>query len=117
MPIEAIDLARHIVDLIADKKGEDIILIDIHEQTVIADYFVICSGDNERQIKAIVESLQTEMKKRHGVYALAVEGEAPNGWVLVDFGAVIVHVFAPVARAYYDLESVWRESPVLLKMQ
>jgi ribosome-associated protein len=115
--IEAIELARHITDLIADKKGENITLLDIRERTVIADYFVICSGTSERQLKAIVESVTEEIKKQYGIRAYHVDGAAETGWVLVDYGNVIVHIFAPERRTFYDLESLWYEAAVLLKMQ
>jgi ribosome-associated protein len=91
--------------------------LDIRERTVIADYFVVCSGNSERQLKAIVESVTEEIKKSHKLHALHVEGDSKTGWVLIDYGYVIVHVFTPERRAFYDLESLWREAAVLLKMQ
>jgi ribosome-associated protein len=115
--IEPIELARLIVDLIADKKGEDIVLLDIRERTLIADYFVICSASSERQIKAIVEGIGSAMKQSHGIMTRRVEGIPSNGWVLVDYGDVIVHVFSPERRGFYDLETLWYEASVLLKMQ
>ncbi|GAB4477837.1 MAG: ribosome silencing factor [Anaerolineae bacterium] len=115
--IEPVDLARYIVDLIADKKGEQIVLMDIREHTVIADYFVICSGSSERQLKTIIDTIREEVKKNHQIQAHHVEGEAESGWVLIDYGDVIVHAFAPATRSYYDLEGLWKEAPILLKMQ
>ncbi len=103
--------------MIADKLGENIVLLDIREQTIIADFFVICSGTSERQTKAIIESISQELKQQHGILPLHVEGDAANGWVLLDYGNIMVHVFSPDARAYYDLESFWNEANVLLKMQ
>ena len=101
--IEAVELARHIADLIVDKKGENITLLDIRERTVIADYFVICSGSSERQLKAIVESITTEIKKTHDIHVHHVEGSSEAGWVLIDYGNVIVHVFSPERRAFYEV--------------
>jgi|SRR5687767_5121611 ribosome-associated protein len=115
--IEAVDLAREIVDIIADKKGEDIVLLDIREQTLIADFFVICSGSSERQLKAIVDGVTEELRKRHGIKSRYVEGDTRTGWVLIDYSDVIVHAFSPETRAYYDLEGFWNEAAVLLKMQ
>ena len=115
--IDTIDLARYIVDLIADKKGEDIVLLDIREQTLIADYFVICSGTSERQLKAIIENITEEVKNDHRIIAHHVEGEATTGWVLIDYGSIVVHAFSPETRGYYDLEGFWHEATVLLKMQ
>ncbi len=113
------ELAREIVDQIADKKGEDIVLLDLRGRTIIADYFIICSGNSERQLKAIVEGITEELRKQHGVRPRAVEGEAETGWVLLDYRDVVVHAFAPEVRRYYDLEGFWLEqdASVLLKMQ
>jgi ribosome-associated protein len=105
------------VDLLADKMGEDIILLDIREQTIIADFFVICSGTSERQTRAMIDGIAQEMKQQHGIIPLHVESDAGNGWVLIDYGAIMVHIFSPEARAYYDLENFWNEANVLLKMQ
>ena len=115
--IDTVELARYIVDLIADKKGEDIVLLDIREQTLIADYFIICSGSSERQLKAIIENITEEVKKDHRIIAYYVEGDATTGWVLIDYGSIIVHAFSPDTRAYYDLEGFWHEAAVLLKIQ
>lgn len=105
------------MDQIADKKGEDIVLLDVRERTLIADYFVICSGTSERQLKAIVEGVTENVKKEFRLPARYVEGEPNGGWVLIDYGDVIVHIFAPERRAFYDLEGFWYEAVVLLKMQ
>lgn len=115
--IEPIEVARLIVDVIADKKGEDIVLMDVREQTTIADYFVICTGTNERQLAAIVEGVREKVKEQFSVHARTVEGQAETGWVLVDFADTIVHAFRRDIRAKYALEDLWQESPVLLKMQ
>jgi len=117
LAIDTINLAREIADLIADKKGDNIVLLDIRQLTLIADFFVICSAGSERQLKAIVEGVTEEVKKRHGLLAHHVEGEAHTGWVLIDYGDIIVHAFAPDTRAYYNLEGFWRDAAVLLKMQ
>lgn len=117
--IEIIEFAREIVDIIADKKGEDIALLDLRERTIIADYFIVCSADSERQLKAIVNGITEEIKKRYGLIPRGVEGEAETGWVLIDYGDVVIHAFSPEVRAYYDLESFWvgQDASVLLKMQ
>lgn len=105
------------VDVIADKKAEDIVLLDIRKQSVVADYFIICSGTSDRHLKALVEGLMRETRTQHHVKPWYVEGEADTGWVLLDYGDVIVHAFEPQMRHYYDLDGLWSESPVLLKMQ
>ncbi len=114
---EPIDLARHLVDTIEDKKGEDIVLIDIHAQSVIADYFVLCSGTSERQLKAIMDAVLETAQKDFDVSPYHVEGKPDTGWVLLDFQDVIVHIFSQSQRRYYDLEGLWKESPLLLRVQ
>ena len=110
------ELARHIVEAIADKKGDDVLLLDIRDVSILADYFVIGSTTSERQAKAIVESIKQEVKQTFGVRSLHVEGETAGGWVLMDYGDVIVHLFTEEARAYYDLEGLWQGGQVVVRM-
>jgi ribosome-associated protein len=106
-----------LVDAILDKKGSDITLLDIREQALFADYFLICNGENERQLNALAETIREKAKKDAEVIAYAIEGEPRSGWMLVDFGDLIVHIFSPHQRTYYDLEDLWREAHVVLRMQ
>ncbi len=105
------------MDVLTDRKGEDILLLDIHEVSVLADYFVICSGTSERQLGALRASVREEMKKAMGIFPLRVEGKPSSGWVLMDYGSVVVHLFAPELRAFYDLEDLWREGRVVVRIQ
>ena len=114
---EAVHLARRLVDAIEGKKGEDILLMDIHVQSSFADYFVLCSGSSERQLKAILDAIQETAKKEFGVSPHHVEGKPETGWVLIDLGDVIIHVFSPSQRHFYSLESLWKESPILLRIK
>jgi ribosome-associated protein len=99
-----------------EKKGEDIILIDIHEMAYFADYFVICSGTSDRMMQALVDAVNEEVKKQHQLRG-RVEGESQDGWLLADFGDVILHIFSPQRRDYYRLEELWSDGKVLLHMQ
>lgn len=92
-------------------------LLDLREVTLIADFFVICSGTSERQLKAAVERVSTEIKQEHGVLPFHTEGQPGSGWVLIDYSSVVVHVFSEEARDYYDLEGVWQQANVLLHIQ
>jgi ribosome-associated protein len=105
-----------IVDALEEKKGEDIILMDIHELAIFADYFVICSGTSDRMLQALADSA-VEQVKRQSDRRARVEGEPRDGWVLVDFGDVILHLFSPDRRDYYRLEELWSEGKVLLHLQ
>lgn len=111
----ALELARRIVDLAADKKASDIVLLDVARLTTIADYFVICSGASERQLAAIADGI-VEGLREEGVRSIGREGDPGAHWLLLDFGAVIVHVFAPPERDFYELEKLWAEAPTLLRV-
>jgi len=113
---DTLELARHIVEVIADKKGENIVLLDIRDISILADYFVIASATSERQAQAVIEAVYEETKKALDVRPLHTEGEPASGWVLMDYGSVVVHLFAPEVRAYYDLGGLWREGRVVVRM-
>lgn len=113
---EALELARRIVDLAADKKASDVVLLDIHELTTLADYFVICSGSSERQLGAIADGV-TEGLREQGIRPIGREGSSSAHWLLLDYGAVIVHIMAPPERDFYQLERLWAEAPLLVRLQ
>lgn len=83
--------------------------------TLLSDYFVLCDGSSTRQMQAIVDEL-LEKLKRSGSKQAIVEGTPNAGWMLVDFGSVIAHIFSPSQRAYYQLEELWQEAPVVVKV-
>ena len=95
-----------------DKKGQDIKVIDIHNVSVIADYFVIASGTNSNQVQAIVDNVEEQLG-RAGFEAKQIEGNRNSSWILMDYGDVIVHVFDEESRLFYDLERIWRDGKVL----
>ena len=97
---------------IDDKKGQDIKIIDIHNVSVIADYFVIASGTNSKQVQAIVDNVEEQLG-RAGFEAKQIEGNRNSSWILMDYGDVIVHVFDEENRLFYDLERIWRDGKVL----
>lgn len=99
-----------------NKKGEDIILIDLQDIAIFADYFVICSGSTDRMIQALVDSAIDQVKKEFRINA-RVEGQSEDGWMLVDYGDIILHIFSPQRRDYYRLEELWSEGKVLLHVQ
>ncbi len=90
-------------------------MLDMRPVTLLADYFILCDGASNRQVKAISDDLLEKLKKAGSKMAV-VEGSPESGWVLVDFGAVIVHIFSPEQRAYYQLEELWREAPIVVRM-
>ena len=114
--LDIAQLAKAAVDAASDKKASDILLLDIREVSVIADYFVICSASNSRQIQAIAEAIDEELGKQ-GAMLLRREGTAETGWVLLDFGDIIVHIFASAERQYYRLERLWNEAKTVVYLQ
>jgi len=104
------------VDVLEQKQGADIHLLEISELSVIADYFVICSGSSSRLVKALVQSVVEEIKDQYGIKP-ALEGEAEYGWMLADYGDVILHVFSPDRRNFYRLEELWSEGNTILRVQ
>lgn len=111
-----LDVARRIVEIVSDRQANDIVLLDISNIASFTDYFVICHGDNLRQIKAIVDAIVDGLS-HEGFQADHVEGTPESGWVLIDFGSIIVHVFGPDEREYYRLEKLWSEGTVVLRAQ
>ncbi len=109
-------MARTIVNSLENKKGEDIILIDLQGIAIFANYFVICSGSSDRMIQALVDSALEQVKKEFRINA-RVEGQAEDGWILVDYGDIILHVFSPQRRGYYRLEELWSDGKILLHVQ
>ncbi len=113
---QALALARRIVDLAADKKASDIVLLEIGGLTTLADYFVICSGSSERQLGAIVDGI-AEGLRDEGHKPIGREGSSNAHWMLIDYGSVVVHVMAPPERDFYQLERLWADAPLLLRLQ
>ena len=112
----ALALARRIVELASDKKASDIVLLEIGGLTALADYFVICSGTSERQLGAISDGI-AEGLRDEGVKPIGREGSSGAHWMLIDYGSVIVHVMAVPEREFYQLERLWAEAPLLLRME
>jgi ribosome-associated protein len=114
--LSSLEIARMIVDAAEDKKAADIVLLDVSELTSMADYFVICSGGSERQLGAIGDGV-AEKLRAEGVRPIGREGGSNSHWTLLDFGAVIVHIFAPLERDYYQLERHWSKAKTVLSVQ
>ncbi len=102
----ALQLARLLRGAAADKKAWDSVVIDVRDQTNIADYFVICEGETDRQVRAIADGM-VEAAKAKQLRPMAVDGYEDATWILLDFDSVLAHVFLPGERSYYDLESLW----------
>ena len=98
------------VRAIESKKGTDIRVLDLTGITSFADYFVVCTGANARQIQAISDEVNLQLKRQAGELPISVEGYTQAEWVLADYGDLLVHIFSPKSREYYGLERLWRSA-------
>lgn len=97
----------------ADKKGVDIVILDVSDIISVVDTFVITSGANVRQVKTLAEEIEQQLKDQDGSPPLQVEGKSDASWVLLDYGDIVVHVFLAETRAFYDLDRLWNDAPRL----
>lgn len=102
------EMARIACEALADKKGENIQVIDISGVSVLADYFIIANGTNDSQVRALVDSVEEKLEKA-GYHVKQREGYGLGSWVLLDFADIIVHVFDKENRLFYDLERIWSD--------
>jgi len=105
-----------VVEAASDKQAIDIVLLDTGDVCSFADYFVICSGDSPRQIDAIRDEIEHVLKKQ-GVLPHHYEGSTDSGWLLLDYGGLVIHIFAPVERDYYQLDKLWSQASTLVRIQ
>ena len=114
--LESSELARIIAEVAIDKKATDVVTLDIRELSVIADYFVVCTGANARQIQAIADAIKEKLDE-FDAPSRGFEGNATSGWMLLDCGDAIVHIFGPMEREFYSLERLWSGAPAVVYMQ
>jgi ribosome-associated protein len=113
--MEAVEVARKAMDAALGKQAADILMLDLRGICAFTNYFVICSGDSERQIQAICDEID-EALGREGISAYSHEGSSGSGWILLDFGEVVVHVFTPEQREYYELEGLWSGAVAVVRI-
>ncbi len=109
--LDAAALADRVASIASDRKAIDIRVIDLRGIVSYTDFFVICSGNTERQAKAIQDSVYRELKDSEGLLPRRVEGDREARWILLDYLDCVVHIFTPEAREYYRLEQLWGEAP------
>lgn len=105
-PIPDLEIAAQAAE---SKKAVSLVMLDLREISGFTDYFLLCSGANSRQIQAIADEIELQLKRR-GRHPLGIEGYEHAEWILADYGDFIVHIFSPTARAFYDLERLWRHA-------
>ena len=102
--------------MISDTPATDTLVLDIHESSTIADFFVLCTGENERQLQAVVRIVGEGLVK-DGIRPIRTEGSPASGWVLMDFGNVVLHIMSSDHRSYYRLEELWADAQTVLSIQ
>ncbi len=114
--LQGIDIARRAVEIASEKQASNIVLLDVRDICTFSDYFVICSGDNERQIRTIYEDIEQSLKKENEI-THHNEGTIDSGWLLLDYGDVIVHIFSEEEREYYRLDELWQDARPVIRIQ
>ncbi|MDH7606108.1 MAG: ribosome silencing factor, partial [Melioribacter sp.] len=110
--MDSLKFAKQIAQLILNKKGYDIKILDIRKISTISDFFVICSADVDRQVKAIADEVEEKLNSK-GVKCFSREGYETLNWVILDYFDVIVHIFRTEVRNYYNLEKLWGDAPIV----
>ena len=114
--IESSTLARRAVEIAEDKQASDIVMLDLQQLSYVADYFVICSGESDRQLKAILDAIDETLSREFDREA-RIEGTPDTGWVLLDYGDVVVHIFSVALRDYYRIERLWSKATPVVVVQ
>lgn len=104
------------MDALEEKKGEDILLLDVHEITSVTDYFIICTGTSNRMLNALADAASEKTREKHKRKG-RLEGSPEAGWIVLDYGDVVVHIFDAGLRRFYRLEELWKEGRILLRVQ
>jgi ribosome-associated protein len=109
--LTSLEQARLIAGLAQEKLAEDVVILDLRPVCVYTDFFVLCSGRNPRQTKAIVDEVRERLKAEHDLRPRSIEGAPQGDWILADYLDVVLHVFTPETRKYYGLEELWGDMP------
>jgi ribosome-associated protein len=111
-PVDPRELALAAGRAAAEKQAEDVVILDVGAVIAITDLFLLCTGATQRQVKTIVDAIEERLREL-GEHPVRREGGSENRWVLLDYVDVVIHVFAPEERDFYDLERLWRDAPVV----
>ncbi|MEA1958103.1 MAG: ribosome silencing factor [Chloroflexota bacterium] len=114
--MEAEQIARKVVEVASDKQASDIVLLDVRETCSFADYFVVCTVETQRQMSALADDIEKALNE-DGVKEIHREGKIDSGWLLMDYGDVIINIFDTAERDYYKLDRLWSEAVPLVRIQ
>ncbi|PYK67912.1 MAG: ribosome silencing factor [Verrucomicrobia bacterium] len=107
------NLAKSCAELASNKKAEDVVILDLRTISTFTDFFVICSATSEPQLKAIASEIETHLREDHAIRPVAIDGFPASQWIVLDYLQVVVHVFHRDKRAYYSLEDLWGDAPLV----
>ncbi|HOO89558.1 MAG TPA: ribosome silencing factor [Syntrophales bacterium] len=110
MSLDPKELVLQCVNAALERKAEDLVILKVKDLSSFTDYFVICSGTSDRQIKGLSDHIAQKMKQG-GILPLGIEGENSGNWTLMDYGDVIIHIFSKPVREFYDIEGLWSDAP------
>ncbi len=113
---ETLTLAKQMVTILEDKLGEDILLLDLRGHSDFTDYFILVTGTSERMLQSLADSVSEKIKTQTGLDSIA-EGKPDSGWIVLDYGYIVVHVLSSEKRDYYDLEELWSRAKTVLRLQ
>lgn len=105
------DLAALCMKIADERKAENILQLAVSELSLVADYFIVCTGNSEPHIRAIIDHISKDVRKTTGIHHRAIEGKTTSQWIVIDFGTVIVHVMTQDMRELYQLENLWKDAP------
>jgi len=111
--LDSLKLVEYVVTAADDKKAQNITILDLREVSSVTDYFVICTGSSSTQTKAIADNIEEKLEKDYNLRLLRREGYQHGTWILLDYGSVVVHVFKPEEREFYNIERLWGDAKVL----
>ena len=112
--IQSNEMAKIVYDALDEKKAEGIVMLEVSDITILADYFIIANGTNSSQVQALVDNVEEKLGKA-GVHPKRIEGIGSTNWVLMDYGDIIVHIFSKEDRLFYDIERIWRDGKKVFK--
>lgn len=111
-----LDIAHTIINSLEEKKGEHILLLDIQKISTLTNYFIICTGTSNRMLDALADAAILGVYEKHN-FKGRIDGNPDCGWMVLDFGLILVHLFSPDRREYYKLEDLWHEGKIILHVQ
>jgi ribosome-associated protein len=109
--LSSLEQARRIAGLAQEKLADGVVILDMRPVCIYTDFFVVCSGRNSRQVKAIWDEVRDRLKREDRILVRSVDGERESSWIVADYLDVVLHVFTPELRAYYRLEDLWGDVP------